>query len=515
VELQSKPDVEQLELRQVPAGSFSTTAVSCIHLAPYRLAAADTSPLTLLQSSPTGNLGQPAPPTAGTSGPGSAPDAIANNLPTAPVGADTGTPSPPPALSSPSQAANNPASPPGLKAEAAGTNNAGKLFSAPEHAAANASLASQDPTVAYSLSKLVEKMAGNGLFPWRSDEFIFHAANGLAANARPRGALLTAATASASPFASPAEKQLNEAVSRSQREHSAPEWTTPFWSAAYDPGNGVLSSGLAKGAALDTQCVEKHFSSARYGPPNARLPVAGGGLFHAKPAEALLVGLWDALAGLGTPLLHTVRPEQKPQADDADELYVPPLYFSVLLYRQSGKPLDPSAQQGLERLCAYAWLSIRNAERVYGEKILCPEDVVQEIYLEWRGLVGPQPEDEALARLLQDGSEEMKCLRVAVQRVIGRIRYQQRQWTKAIALTEPEAGSAAFACRGEQERVDWEDLWENVVSTVSPREKEILELRKQGQTFAEIGSALGVSRQRACETYHSVVARLQKTYPDW
>ena len=151
----------------------------------------------------------------------------------------------------------------------------------------------------------------------------------------------------------------------------------------------------------------------------------------------------------------------------------------------------------------------------HGEKFLCPEDVVQEIYLEWRGLVGAQPEDEALARLLQDGSEEMKCLRVAVRRVIGRTRYQQRQWTKAIGLNEPAAASAAFVCRGEQERVDWEDLWENVVSMVSPHEKQILELRKQGKTFAEIGSALGIPKQRACETYHGVVARLQKNYPDW
>jgi DNA-directed RNA polymerase specialized sigma24 family protein len=160
-------------------------------------------------------------------------------------------------------------------------------------------------------------------------------------------------------------------------------------------------------------------------------------------------------------------------------------------------------------------MSIRNAERAHGEKFLCPEDIVQEIYVEWRGLVGPQPEEEALSRLLQDGSEEMKFLRVAVRRVIGRIRYQQRQWAKAIGLHEPTAGSDAFACRGEQERVDWEDLWENVVSTVSPHEKQILELRKQGKTFAEIGSSLGIPRQRACETYHSVVARLQKNYPDW
>jgi DNA-directed RNA polymerase specialized sigma subunit len=66
-----------------------------------------------------------------------------------------------------------------------------------------------------------------------------------------------------------------------------------------------------------------------------------------------------------------------------------------------------------------------------------------------------------------------------------------------------------------QERIDWEDLWQNMVSTLAQNEKQILEMRKQGRTFAEIGSVLGMARQRVCETYHSVVARLQKNYPDW
>jgi DNA-directed RNA polymerase specialized sigma24 family protein len=108
----------------------------------------------------------------------------------------------------------------------------------------------------------------------------------------------------------------------------------------------------------------------------------------------------------------------------------------------------------------------------------------------------------------------MKFLRLAVRRVIGRTRYQQRQWTKVVDLKRPDR-SAAFARRGEQERIDWEDLWDNIVSTLAPHEKQILELRKQGKTFAEIGAALGMPRQRVCDTYHSVVARLQKTYPDW
>jgi hypothetical protein len=191
------------------------------------------------------------------------------------------------------------------------------------------------------------------------------------------------------------------------------------------------------------------------------------------------------------------------------------MFLSVVLYRKSGKPLDPSAQEGLDRLCAYAWSSIHNAERVHGEKFLSPEDIVQEIYLEWRGLIGSEAADEALPRLLLDGSDEMKFLRLAVGRVIARTRYQQRQWTKVVGINRRVDRSAAFARRGEQERVDWEDLWDNLVSTLAPHEKQILESRKQGKTFAEIGASLGKPPQRVWDIYHSVVARVQKTYPDW
>jgi DNA-directed RNA polymerase specialized sigma24 family protein len=228
-----------------------------------------------------------------------------------------------------------------------------------------------------------------------------------------------------------------------------------------------------------------------------------------------LATLGAAIAGLEPLLLRPARADEEQLVEDGESVSVPPLYLSVLLYRRPGKPLDPSAQQGLDRLCAYAWSSIRNAEKVHGEKFLSPEDIVQEIYLEWRGLVGARPEGEALSQLLQDGSEEMRLLRVAVQRVIGRTRYRQRQWAKGGGLSEPARGSDALARRGEQERVDWEDLWENVVSTLAPNEKRVLELRKQGKTFAEIGSELGMPRQRACEIYHHAVARLQKSYPEW
>jgi hypothetical protein len=265
---------------------------------------------------------------------------------------------------------------------------------------------------------------------------------------------------------------------------------------------------------LNAKAAEKFFACTERGLLNPFLPVIEATLLS-RASEGQPLSYRQALPGLGSPLGPSTKSAKAQPAEAGNDISVPPWYFSVALYRPSGKPLDPSAQQGLERLCAYAWHSIHNAERVHGEKLLNPEDVVQEIYLEWRGLVGPQAEDAALCRLLENGSEEMRFLRVAVQRVIGRTRYQQKQWAKAMAISQLAGSSPAFARHGEQERIDWEDLWQNVVGTLAPHEKQVLEMRKQGRTFAEIGASLGMARQRVCETYHGVVARLQRNYPGW
>jgi DNA-directed RNA polymerase specialized sigma24 family protein len=313
---------------------------------------------------------------------------------------------------------------------------------------------------------------------------------------------------------SAAQRGANALFARPRREASPSTLDLVFSSLASALPRDTFGSSLGGGKRLDTQEVAKFFSWARSGTQSGLLAAGEAGPLPRRVQE-LLATLTGTLPALERSLLRRARPDEGQPAEGGEPLPVPPLYLSVLLYRQPGKPLDPSAQQGLDRLCAYAWSSIHNAEKAYGERFLSPEDIVQEIYLEWRGLVGPRPEDEALTRLLQDSSEEMRLLRVAVQRVIGRTRYQQRQWAKGGGLPEVAYRSDAFARRGGQERVDWEDLWENVVSTLAPHEKQILELRKQGKTFAEIGSELGMPRQRACETYHSVVARLQKRYPEW
>jgi DNA-directed RNA polymerase specialized sigma24 family protein len=401
-----------------------------------------------------------------------------------------------------------------LKGDSARPDGSEKLVSLPQHGTATESLPAQQ-TTANPTGKQSDRPPAAGSGRFLSDELTFRDVSGPGGNAKHAASVLPQGNRSANKSAMLADKRGNGLLFTRRRQYPSRELDALFSFLAFDVTKGSLSSRLVDGSGLNAGGVDGYFSSAGGGPSNAFLSSGEGGALDAKPMDEFLASFWDALPGLCPSVLHTTRLDEGQGTEGGEGPFVPPLYLSVVLYRPSGKPLDPSAQHGLDRLCAYAWSSIRHAERVHGEKLQSPEDVVQEIYIEWRGLVGPQPEEEALSKLLQDGSEEMKSLRVAVQRVIGRARYQQRQRSKAIDINRPAADSAAFARRGEQERIDWEDLWENVVSTLAPHEKQILELRKQGKTFAEIGSALGLPRQRACETYHNVVARLQKNYPDW
>jgi DNA-directed RNA polymerase sigma subunit (sigma70/sigma32) len=50
------------------------------------------------------------------------------------------------------------------------------------------------------------------------------------------------------------------------------------------------------------------------------------------------------------------------------------------------------------------------------------------------------------------------------------------------------------------------------VGHLTQQERQVLELRRQGHTFAEIGSMIGIPRQRVWDSYRSVVGRLQEIY---
>ena len=50
------------------------------------------------------------------------------------------------------------------------------------------------------------------------------------------------------------------------------------------------------------------------------------------------------------------------------------------------------------------------------------------------------------------------------------------------------------------------------MGNLSRREWQVLDLRRQGKTFEEIGADLRLARQRVWEVYHAVEARLREIY---
>jgi hypothetical protein len=372
----------------------------------------------------------------------------------------------------------------------------------------------QKVTTDFSTTKPADKLLPGRYGRGVNDDFLPREEKGTALSPSPRERAIASASQSFSnEEVAHGQGRGNRLTPRPPEEAASGELVSVLSALASGSSTELSSCGVGMKAGLNANPVEGLFC-CRPGMQGSPLP-ATEGTYLPRQSEELPMSYRQSLPGVGLPVERTTHLPKGQHAEAGNGISEPPWYLSVVLYRPSGKPLDPSAQLGLERLCAYAWQSIHNAERVHGDKLLNPEDVVQEIYLEWRGLVGPQAEDAALCRLLEDGSEEMRLLRVAVQRVIGRTRYQQKQWAKAVGINQLAGSSSAFAQQGEQDRIDWEDLWQNVVSTLAPNEKQILEMRKQGRTFAEIGSLLGMAKQRVCETYHGVIARLQKNYPDW
>jgi hypothetical protein len=164
-----------------------------------------------------------------------------------------------------------------------------------------------------------------------------------------------------------------------------------------------------------------------------------------------------------------------------------------------------AAAEGLQFLCNYTRKAILNEELRYG---ILPdhEDMIQQVFIDWREQVGP--DQTAFRNLLEKESAERLVLRKAVRRVIDHVRYEtnrQKQMTEL--LDEPAPSSPA--------QQEWTDLQLDLASglgNLSPRETQLLELRRQGKTFEEIGLELGLLKQRAFEIYDSTILRLQQIY---
>ncbi len=185
------------------------------------------------------------------------------------------------------------------------------------------------------------------------------------------------------------------------------------------------------------------------------------------------------------------------------ETFLPPLYLS-LLPLPVGKPLDPVAE-GYLYLCNYARTAIHAAQRRAGP-LSDHEDIVQQICLEWLQQAGPP--QEAFPRLLARSTAEMQLLRETVNRVIARVIYQQRKGRRLADLVDWPAPARS----AERDWLEFQSDCAQGVGRLSALEWQVLELRRQGKTFAEIGTDLGVARQRVWEVYHEVEARLRKIY---
>ncbi len=164
-----------------------------------------------------------------------------------------------------------------------------------------------------------------------------------------------------------------------------------------------------------------------------------------------------------------------------------------------------AATLGLKFFSNYARKSIRNEELKYG-RLTDHDDLFNQIYLEWRVQVGNN--GQALGNLLNKESSERQALRKTVRRVLDHERYDQQRQQRMVELLDQPAPVKA----GAQEWVDLQLDWSQGVGNLSPLERQILDLRRQGMTFEEIGDDTGMVKQRVFEIFNSALERLQEAY---
>jgi hypothetical protein len=228
------------------------------------------------------------------------------------------------------------------------------------------------------------------------------------------------------------------------------------------------------------------------------------GSFDLRGAAESPHGLWEADRALGRSGPQLPPPGAEQESRPGEDAPLPPLYLAVLPLPVGGKPLAPEVE-GYRFLCAYAGRAIRNAERRVGP-LRDHEDIVQQICVEWLEEVGPP--EEAFPKLLENGSPEKQLLRQTVNRVIARTIYQQRKRLLIANFTQCPAPAEA----AQKEWLDFKSDCEKGVGNLTHQEWQILELRRQGKTFAEIGAEMELPKQRVWETYQGVEARLRKIY---
>lgn len=155
----------------------------------------------------------------------------------------------------------------------------------------------------------------------------------------------------------------------------------------------------------------------------------------------------------------------------------------------------------------YATKAIRREERTRGP-LSDHADIIQQIYVEWREEVPGS--DDVHGRVMLKESPERSAFQTAVRRVLDRTRYGDMKQRRRVDADEPEA-------RTSQSTRAWADLEIDLaqgVGKLTEKERDILDMRRWGLTFEEIGARLGLPKQRAFEAYTEVLNRLSDLYRD-
>jgi RNA polymerase sigma factor (sigma-70 family) len=169
------------------------------------------------------------------------------------------------------------------------------------------------------------------------------------------------------------------------------------------------------------------------------------------------------------------------------------------------QPPASAVASGWQFLRNYTAKAIRTEERRHG-RLPDHEDLVQQVFVQWWEQVGAR--DQALARVLHEESPERLALRKAVRRVLDHVRYERNRDRNRVELFDQPAPA-----NGDEQA--WRDLrldWAQNGRDPSARERHLLELRRQGLTFQEIGDAMGLLKQRVSEMYSAAVERLRDRY---
>jgi hypothetical protein len=155
----------------------------------------------------------------------------------------------------------------------------------------------------------------------------------------------------------------------------------------------------------------------------------------------------------------------------------------------------------------YATKAIRRDERIRGP-LADHADIIQQIYVEWREEVPAGRESHT--RLLDAQSAERAAFRTAVRRVLDRSRYDDAKQRRLAAVNEQEVESRARP----REWVDLEIDLALGVGRLTFRQRRILDLRRAGMTFDEIGTEVGLPKQRVFEEFTDVIERLTALYAE-